>query len=300
MKLLIKFLAALILSISAASAITVDGDPSEWNAASATFLSGDWKLNETWVPGPGIQFLVEDNRNPDFPKSIANPYTGVHIKGTGSNYAFFYESKVKFKDGSWVVEPYGDEAADLEAMYMQQDTDNVYLLIVTSMAPDAGGDLAPGDLRIDVDPTKSSGDGTPYELGMKLNTYYHVAGINQFDIAEVSTWTQNIGNYIPENAPTRIASGTFRERANGAYVNCPECNLNTGMDYDKPIYIIEMAIPKSALGGPDTYSFGAFSTVDACTNDLISIPIPEFAVIALPIAGILGLVFVLRTRRKEH
>ncbi len=293
MKLLIKFLAALILSVSAASAVTVDGDPSDWNAASPTFLTGDWKLNDTWLPGSGIQFTVEDNNNPNH----GTAYNGVHITSKGSGYVFYDEPKVQHKSGNWFSEPYGSPAEpyDLEAIYFQQDTENVYVLIVTSEKPDATGDGAPGDLRIDIN-TMTSGDGYKYEKGVKLGSK---TGLTQFDIYDVSDWADT-PDYIPSSLPAVIAAGTKIDRANGFYNGCSGCNLGTGMDYGEPIYIVELAVPKSALGGPGTYNFDDFSVVDKCTNDGISIPIPEFAVIALPIAGIIGLVFVLRTRRKEH
>lgn len=279
-----------MIAISTASALpTMDGDPSDWGPAG--FLTGDWKVNATWVPNASVQFIVEDNRNPRF-----GGITGVHIQGTGSSYSFYDEPLVQHKDGSWVSEPYGGEPYDLEAMYFQQDADYVYLLIVTSLAPDGKGDQAPGDLRINVNKTKNSGDGYKYELGVKLENYYKT-GIERFNITEVSDWAE-IPNYIPGLLPARIVAGTSIDRADGDYVTCPVCNLGTGEDQNVLIYIIELAIPKSAIGGSGTYNFGDFSLTDNCTNDSISIP--EFAAIAMPVAAIIGLVFVLGRRRKEH
>lgn len=277
----------IFAGVPASGAITIDGDVSDWGAGG--FLSGDWSMESTWVPNEGVRFIVEDNRDPDY----GGTYTGVHIVGTGSSYTDYDEPKVVHKDGSIVEELYGGEVYDTEAMYFQQDIDNVYVLIVSSMPEDAVGDDAPGDLRIDVNKTEDSDDGYPYELGVKIGAK---TGLSQFDIYDVVDWAE-VPDYIPSNLPARIIAGTYIDTANGAYVTCTACNLGTGQDYSITIYIIELEIPKSALGGPGTYNMVDFGVVDNRTTDAIRIP--EFAIIALPIAAIIGMMFILTIRRKE-
>jgi hypothetical protein len=286
--LAICFIATVIVAAAPALAIVIDGDPSDWGPSG--FLTGNWSLNETWVPNTGVWFIVEDNRNPKYPVTSGDPslipYTGVHIKGIGSSYVFYDEPKVLHRDGYLVPEPFGYEKYDLEAMYFQQDDNNVYLLIVTSLAPDGKGELAPGDLRIDINKTKNSGDGYKYELGIKLG---RETGLEQFGIYEVSEWT-NIADYIPENYPTNIKAGTKVGDATGFYIPYSDGNEGTGHDYGVPIYIIELLIPKSAIGGPGTYYFEDFSLTDACTNDRTQY-VPEFPTIAVSIAMIMGIAF---------
>lgn len=298
---------ALMIAVPAASAITIDGNPDEWGPAG--FLTGDWNLNGTWLPKPGVNFIVENNRNPNYPQAgfAGSPYTGVHIKGVGSSFTFYDEPKVQLEGGSWVVEPYGYELYDLEALYYQEDATNVYILVVTAVPPDGIAGEAPGDLRININKTKNADDGTPYEMGVKLGS---ATGFTQFGLYNVKSWKKE-PYLIPENWPATISqvNGPKITTVTGVYKKCDVgCNLGTNADTDlkgesRSQYIIELAIPKSDLVSAedvDKISADDFSISDNCTNDQIKIPIPEFATIALPIAAILGLVFVLRMRRKEH
>jgi len=305
MKYIKYLMICLMVLIPGAGAVTIDGNPVEWGPSN--FMVGDWSLgynnlnnNDTWLPNMGIQFVVEDNINP----KVITGYQGVHIKGFANNYAFYDEPKVLYKDGiSLVNEPYGGEAYDLEAVYFQQDTNNVYFLVVSSLNPDDKGDKAPGDLRLNIDTTTNSGDGFKYELGVKLGTQVDSldSALTQFGIYKVTEWTQSPGLFIPENKPARIKSGTNIGTATGFYVPCPGCNLGTGADEGHQTYVIELKINKADIGipvGPNTASFTQFSIADNCTNDGIT-PIPEFPVVALPVAAIIGLVFVLRTWRTK-
>lgn len=280
----------LILAIPSANAVTVDGDLSDWGPEG--FLTKDWSTNDTWVPNMGVQFIVEDNYNPEY----GGDYTGVHIKGSGSNYNFYHEPRVTHKNGNVVREPFGGEAFDLEAAYFQQDDEFVYMLIVTSLEPDGLGDHRPGAVRIDIDKAKESGDGYIHELGVKVAS---TGQLEQFGIYEVIDWAET-PDYVPSNLPSRILNGNLVDRAKGVYEACDRCNDETGEDFGKKIFIIELAIPKEALGvsSGTPISYGIFSITDNCTNDIVKIP--EFMLIAVPLATILGLIFVLRMRRKEH
>lgn len=310
----------LLISVTTASAIVIDGNPVEWGPAG--FLSGNWDYyynfannNATWVPNNEVKYIVEDNRNPNYALTSGDPallpYIGVHIRGTGGNYLFYDEPKVIHQDGSVVVEPFGYEPYDNEGLYFQQDGEFVYILVVTSTLPDGKGDKAPGDLRININKTLASADGYPYEMGIKLGLE---SGLVQFGIYNVSEWSLG-SNYIPANGPVQIRAGNKIGDASGAYVKCPTCNLNTGMDYNNPIYIIELRIPKSVLvtanagtvedpvdGISDlkvvNFDISDFSINDNCTNDQVSVP--EFAIIALPIGALMGLVYLLIIRQKEH
>jgi hypothetical protein len=231
--------------------VTIDRDPVEWGPA--VVLTGNWSYeynNEnssvTWVPNIEVKFIVEDNRNLNYPLISGDPflvpYIGIHIKGKGNNYLFYDEPKLTRNDGTEIVEPFGYELYDNEAMYFQQESNFVYILIVTSTLPGVVGDEAPGDLRININKTIDSGDGYPY---------------------------------VPVNLTAIIISGTKLGTANGAYVMCANC-----------------------IGAIDT-EIEDFSINDNCTNDVL-ISIPEFEIVALPIAGLFGLVYELIIRTKER
>jgi len=249
------------------SGFNADGDPSEWGASG--FLTGDWSVNDTWVPNPGILFIVEDNYNP----KQGGSYTGVHIQGNGSNYVFYDEPMKKNYQNDWVWEPYGKEKYDIEAMYLTQDDNYVYFLVVTSQNPDETYDTKkPGDLRIDIDKTLNSTDDHIYELGVKLAS---TTGLTQSHLYEVSDWHRTTTtNYVPQNYPTIVVSGTDKGAIAGfAYTSCGDCNSGTGSDKSNPIYIIELKISKSELGlSSGSYANPEdFSLVTGCTNESIRI-----------------------------
>ncbi|MBO8183046.1 MAG: hypothetical protein H0Z28_09680 [Archaeoglobus sp.] len=281
---------ALVLMIfpAVAVSITVDGNPSDWGPTG--FLTGDWSKNDTWLPYSGIQFIVEDNRNPKAgnPNAFEYPSEGVHIRGSGSSYVFYDEPQVLYKGTTPVWEPYGGENYDLEGVYFYQDNNYVYLLIVTSVPPDGKGDEAPGDLRIDINKSLNSPDGYKYEMGVKLGNN---TGLKQGHLYLVSDWAET-PSYIPANLPNRIVSGTdLGAVAAFNYTTFPQGNLGTGQDAGEPIYVVEMKIAKTQLGlTPGTYvRFSDFSAVDNCTNDAISVP--EFVSLLIPLGIIVGFVY---------
>lgn len=282
-------LAAVLFAVMMPTAVAyrIDGNPSDWGI---DILNGDWSLNETWVPNEGIEFIVEDNRDPRWGGT-----TGVHIKGVGSNYTRYYEDKVwssYFKN--WVVEPYGGEKWDLEAKYLDEDDEYIYVLLVTSLAPGATGDLAPGDLALDLDANASTGE-FGYEYGVKLGTN---TGLSQGDIYYLPDW--EVPTYIPENRPTvfkgYLTGGYKTGDATVAYV--PISVIDNG----EPNYVVEVKIPKDAVGMAgknltDPPLPKTIYTCDACGNDHIENPIPEFLTVAIPAGMVIGLVYIWKRRQ---
>ena len=234
----------------------IDGDLSDWGLD----LTQNWSVNSTWLPNSGVYFVVEDNRDPRY----GVPPMGVHIKGVGSSYSTYEEPKVQHRDGRWIIEPYGspNEKYDIEAIYFDQDTECIYVAVVVGLGPDGGGDYAPGDLALDID-----GDGE-YEYGVKLGTQTGSRDLEQFGIYENITW--GTSNYIPENSPTVILSGDKVGEADGAYTSAyvPPDN-----GYDN--YVVELAIPKSSIGNPQTpVSIYDLHLSEGCGNE--HIPAAEF------------------------
>jgi len=284
----------------------IDGNLSDWGVN----LTGNWSLNETWVPNEGIEFVVEDNNDPHHVRYAA----GVHIKGVGSHYEYYYERMVNCS-GSPMVEPIGGEPFDIEAKYFDEDDNYIYVAIVTSMAPSnwPGYDFQPGDFAMNLDGDESTGE-YGYEYGVKIFYDDLTPEIEQWNISYLPNWAEPTA--CPENAPGKMVGllpgGKWVGKAFGAYVQCTSCNLGesctfygnsyTGCDHGVPNYVVEMAIPKSAvnmtgknLTEPPLPK--ALWTCDTCGNDKIENPIPEFLTVVIPAAALICFVFFIHRRR---
>ena len=243
----------MLLSTSVMATYTMDGDLSDWGLD----LTQNWALNDTWVPNSGVFFQVEDNFDPT---QYSGSYVGVHIRGVGSNYVTYIEPLVQKKsDGSWVLEPYGNDLFDIEAMYFDQDSDYVYVAIVLGEPADSGGsDRDPGDLALNLDWDINTG-GYGYEYGVKLGT--GTGGPSQWSICHMPNWEE--GTTLDVKPTIFKSAGTCDGQANGAYVD------SGIMDKGYTNYIIEMAIPKDKLGNPGTVSFYNLHMSEYCGNDHI-------------------------------
>jgi hypothetical protein len=289
--LAICFITTVIVAAAPAMAMkyTIDGNLSDWGLGK--LVTDSWAVNETWLPNAGVQFIVEDNYDPIYGKS---PW-GVHIKGSGSSFVKYDEPKMVRKGTlDEVLEPYGSpmEKFDVEAIYFDQDNEYIYVAIVTSLNPNEAGDLAPGDLALNMDGNKSTGK-FGYEYGVKLGTYPHVEGIVQGDIVYLPDW-QGEGYLLPEERPDIIIGGSKVGYAYVAYNN----NWLTVIDNEEPNWVIEIAIPKSVVGG-STVPFSYIFYGDNCLNE--SIYVPEFPTIAVSAAMIMGIAFVVyRLKQKRN
>jgi len=260
---------------------TIDGNLSDWGVD----LSGNWSLNDTWVPNDGVKFIVEDNSNGE----------GVHIQGEGSNYTAFEEPPVQLYTGTWTYEPIGGEMYDVEAMYLDEDEYYIYIAIVTSVKP--GGNPLPGDLALNLDGNETTG-GYGFEYGIRLNPDYISA--KQWHIYK--TLTDNnwlIPTDVPMNRP-----GLLNEANPGTDIGTVDGDYNqTVNDNGKPNWVIEMAIPKDKIGMtgknlPDEPLPKLIHHTDACGNDHIDFPIPEFLAIIIP-AAMISFVAYVRNRIKK-
>ncbi len=282
----------------AAAAYTIDGNLTDWGVG-VDEAGADWSLNATWLPNDGVHFQVADNVDPKrdaeplrWKNGIAAYATGVHIIGTGSIYSDYDEARVTGPVHTGWAFPTGStgpraEEYDLEAMYIDEDDDNLYFAIVLS----CDANLYSGDLGLDI--TSVSGGGYVYEYGVVLHdsagTY-----VDDRDIIEVSEWSEC--TTVVENSPARILSGDTVGTARVAYIkNGPDPEPDIGSDYPAT-YIIEGKIPKSAIGDPASVSLSQYHYTVLCGNDLI--PIPEFGLLAVPVLALIGLVFLIR-RKKE-
>ena len=228
----------------------LDGSMDDWGLDLA---NNDWSKNSTWLPGSGISFVVEDNNDPRY--NTSNP--GVHIKGAGSSYTAYEEPMVQHKDGYDVMEPYGSDYFDLEAMYFDQDDDCIYVAIITGEDPDALGDARPGDLALNLDRDPNTGE-YGFEYGVKLGTK---TGLQQFSLYDGIDW--DVPYYIPLNNPNLILSGNKVGDVTGAYVD------SFISDNGHTNYVIELAIPKSLVGVTSPASIYDLYLSEGCGNDSI-------------------------------
>lgn len=280
--LICGLLAALVAAVPA-TAYTIDGDLSDWGLAKLN--TDDWSVEGTWIPNWHVTYIVEDNYNP----LHGILPSGVHIKGIGDSYTFYDEEKLVLKaTGTLVSEPWGGENYDLEALYFDQDSSNIYLAVVTSLDPNGQGDKRPGDIALNIDGSLATGD-LGYEYGIKISPIYPGQG----DIISMPEW-EKIGYLLPVK-PDIIKTGTGTKVGEVQMAAFFPLAMN---DNGYPNYVIEMAIPKDILGvDGQQVSFAAVMTVDNCINEHIYVP--EFPTVAVSLAVIIGLVFAVFVMRER-
>ncbi len=301
----IALLIALPLLLFSANALpttkyVIDGNLSDWGITTNDLRQGFYPIENTtaWLPnGPNVTFIVEDNRDPNYGPAPGGYPTGVHIYGRGHTYHKYNEPKIGGQ-----IPPIGGEYYDIEAMYIDEDANYIYVAMVVSTPSKAIGDLA-----LNLDGLKTTG-GYGYEYGVLLNTNNNATQFTIYRTPTNKDWTVpeygvSAPGYINlSNNPTPVG------KAIGAYVKYP--TLKDWGPY--PTYIVELAIPKSAVGMSGK-SIGVTSGANVktvlskfhisdtgdCGNDIITtdnISVPEFPSILIPIGLAVGFVAILRRR----
>jgi len=221
----------------------------------------------------------------------------------------------------------GDERCDIEAMYIDEDENGpwVYFAIVTSTPEDGfshpyapGQTLIPGDLALDLNNDADfnmPGNEYGYEYGVKLTSYDYT------DVGKGTPVQGHIGSVFKD--PHWVKITTDFAQHNAPFSNMVQGPINpvwtANTDPNDPDiayvqddwsdggyvnYVIEMRIPKSALGISDKGVLDLLAT-QSCTNDIIVTsfdytPIPEFTTIAIPVGMILGLFYFFRRKRQSR
>jgi len=319
----LSFLLLTLLSMPA-MAYTIDGKLDDWGVNLQAGLDGN---DGAWIPTKNtVDWVVEDNIDPVYTSDKAYPDwtgykdTGTHIQKSGNTYTAYKEPTLENSDwwarvrGNHYLQPASGEHYDIEALYFDDDAQNVYLAIVTSMPPEGYRDeynrfVDAGDITIDLDDNVSTGE-YGYEYG---KTHDNNKGMIRYN----PHWSlpQATDGFIV-NSPSQFDTGTGTFNGTAALVYA-ESNINETVDYGsdgyKPEgsqnvsnYIIEAKIPKSALGNPTVGQTSNIHVTIGCGNDLIELTpvtfktdIPKFPTMALPVAAILGLTFIFGNRKKE-
>jgi hypothetical protein len=326
----LSFLLFTILSLPAvADSYNINGDLSDWGVNLQKAYSGDSDADKGWIPNghPNVDWIVENNIDPKYKnnKDLSYPdwtgYSaiGAHSKGTGSTSVIYEEPKLVHHDwwsssngrDDYYLQPAGGEPCDIEALYFDDDAQNMYIAIVTSLSPNGYTDeysrhTDPGDIALDIDNKGNTGN-YGYEYGIKTDTglirRYPTCTIPTTDFTTSKPYKLN-----PSSGSSIGPEGT-EAYANLKYVkvtNAPE-QVNYGSTkrvYEN--YIIEAKIPKNAIGNPTAGQTSNIHITMGCGNDVIELipvtfkaQIPEFPSIALPVAAILGIIFILGRRNKD-
>ncbi|WP_156967341.1 hypothetical protein [Geoglobus ahangari] len=328
-------LATMMMSIGAVNALkfTIDGDLTDWGITpteietglncnpNATVCTGDvWKPEYVGMASP--RWVVEDDVDPQY--AITNPESydfGPHFAGYGANFWIYKEPKVNGRiqpspHNGLLYGTWGDDF-DVEAIYVDEDADYLYVAAVVSAPPDGYQNLgwprgAAGDLALDVRTDIPGGFGG-YDFGVRLGTWDGDGGAVQFGIYrtdEDRDWHEAVD--YDSNSPVVVdtANATLVGNAIGAYINASEKwgiweyvrNLKDSTYDKKPIYIVELAIPKTKIGLTngtfivDRYFKVHLSEV-GCGNDAGNVSIPEFVTLIAPIGLIIGVVSAIHYRR---
>lgn len=307
---LVISLIALAFVIPGVSGITVDGDISDWGV---DLENGDWSQESTWIPSSldTIRFIVEDNSDPRYFDASGNMlvsyngvtlrnyrdvFPGVHIITTPSGTVVPYGEALLDLHGNGyanVVPPSGGEAYDIEALFMDMDSSNLYIAIVTSVDPSKYyriEEQAPkiGDLGL---------FGTKY--GIRLSsTGAH--GISQFQMCSNPVWADAID--YPLEAP-HGGSSAYMTSCGNPIVNLADTSRAivakmVKTDNGNSNWVYELAIPLEYIGNPEYMYLNNIRVSEACGNDFTT-AVPEFPTAALPALLAVGGYMAMRIRNRD-
>ena len=309
----LSFLLLMLLALPAMAAdkYEINGNLNDWGVTLQTAYGSETGLIPTintvdWIVENNIDSRYKDNNDPSYPDHTGYSATGTHKKGTGSTSVIFEEPKLYHPDswsnsnnrGGFYLQPSGGEYYDIEAMYFDDDAQNVYIAIVTSMPKGGINGVEAGDIAIDFDQKETFSE-YGYEYGIKTHP-----DTEKGQIIYNPKWTlpqSNIG--FIGSAPSKCefkTGSSYKDPATLVYVNTGV--KDNGLDN----WVIEAKIPKSSLGYPSAGQTSNVHVTIGCGNDEIElIPvtfktnIPEFPSIALPVAAIMGVILILGRRNKE-
>jgi len=229
----------------------------------------------------------------------------------------------------WGEHPAGDEPYDVEAMYFDDDPENLYVAVVTSFPVPPGlietraddRRIVTGDLALDLGLNNPGADGFRYDYGVNLNHEIRTDDNAQFNGDTVGTELYRTANsdwYL--GAPSGSASGNGEmtnidpadDDFSGTFVgnvqvNAYEYTFADGkLENGFPTYVIEATISRSLLAGVAPGDSIGVSWLPGCRNgigqfvgDINSQAVPEPATLILFLAGGASLFAGRRLRKRK-
>lgn len=310
----------LLIALSALPAFgatyQIDGNINNWVVNLQDGLKGVGH-ESSWLPKyDTVDFAVADKIDPNLANDIAYPdwtgynSLGVHIQGTGysKTYTAYPDPVLPYTD-DWAkahnghyIPPSGGALYDIKAIYFDDDINNVYFAIVTNL-PATGADNGEwymGDISFKIN-NKNYGIEIP-----------HTWGASTGKVVINPTWVSNLPQYFSISSPctfdktkgqTTGNDNIFYNQHTGVIDTAtykPNFNpYGVTQTPSYPVYIIEIGVPRSAIGNPNAGDIASAHMTIGCGNDVINLnpitvktAVPEFPTVVLPVAAIMGIFLI--------
>ncbi len=252
-KILMAIAFSLFCVVPYGHAYVIDGDVSDWGVDLSPFAAKNIHYLDTNTPtASSVSFVTEDNA------SVAT-------------------SSSTYVGPGWSTK----NIYDAEAMYLDNDNNNVYLAIVTGLKQ-FGAQYAPGDIFFDTgkyqNPLSSFYNPKKFAYGIDIATS-KLYSVNSWDNATL----------FSQANPWAINSGTYL--ADVPFVYSGDQNSH---------YVLEASVPVSLLGLKNGDDLWAHWTMQ-CGNDTLNLKknvvvTPEPSSAVLLALGLMAAVFVFRKK----